>query len=106
MFGLRAEYSWCMWEYLWEVNEPGQYALQSRARSVTGQVQPATHDQRRGGYMINFVRSRHINIEPDRKSEAQPGDIAALLYDMDLFAEENIRFPLDVDLAYMDGAGI
>ena len=30
----------------------------------------------------------------------------ALLYDMDVFAQENIRYPLDVDLEYADGAGI
>ena len=27
LLGMRAPYSWTLWEYLWEVAEPGAYAL-------------------------------------------------------------------------------
>ena len=33
-------------------------------------------------------------------------DIDAIMYDMNAFAEENMRFPLDVDLLFSGGEGI
>ncbi len=56
--------------------------------------------------MINFGRPQRVQVEADVKSEAHGGDLEALLYDMDLFAEQNVRLPLDLDMAFTDGAGI
>ena len=36
LIGMRARYSWTLWEYLWEVAEPGVYNLLSRATSAGG----------------------------------------------------------------------
>lgn len=98
--------AWCQWEFVWDVREPGGYQIMARARSTAGHVQPTSHDSLRGGYMINFGRPQRVQVEADVKSEAHGGDLEALLYDMDLFAEQNVRLPLDLDMAFTDGAGI
>ncbi len=69
-------------------------------------MQPLSHDPLRGGYMINFVRPRPVTVLADRQGVAELADVDAFLYDMDLFAEDNIRLPLDLDLEFADGAGI
>src|SRR5262249_51913264 len=56
LMGLRAPYSWTLWEYLWEVAVPGRYALSARATSTSARVQPEHHDPLLGGYMIHFSR--------------------------------------------------
>ena len=106
LIGSRGKYAWCLWEYLWQVAEPGSYDLLARARSDSGKTQTVEHNPLRGGYMINFSRPRQVEVATERRGEDRPGDVEALLYDMDVFAEENIRHPLDVDLEYADGAGI
>jgi hypothetical protein len=47
-----------------------------------------------------------VRVEAARRAEAHRGDVADLLYDMNAFAEENARLPLDVDLAFTGGEGI
>jgi DMSO/TMAO reductase YedYZ molybdopterin-dependent catalytic subunit len=106
LVGPQAAYSWTLWEYLWEVAKPGPYELLSRAISRSGQVQPKEHDPLCGGYHIHFSRPVRVRVETARRSQDQTGDLTALFYDMNAFAEENHRLPLDVELIFMGGEGI
>lgn len=106
LIGPRAAYSWCLWEYLWEIGVPGPYRLMARAVSESGQIQPTEHDLLRGGYEITFSRPTDVTVERTQRGLAQRSDLSALVYDMNAFAEENSRLPLDVDLEYAEGAGI
>jgi DMSO/TMAO reductase YedYZ molybdopterin-dependent catalytic subunit len=106
LIGPRAAHSWTMWEYLWEVAEPGSYAIQVRAISESGRVQPATHDPLAGGYEIHHSRPIEVHVQAGRHIHAQPADVETLLYDMNAYAEENARFPLDIEMEYTQGEGI
>jgi hypothetical protein len=106
LLGPWAPYSWMMWEYLWNVREAGSYELLSRAVSVSGRLQPTQYDPSYCGYMIHFSRPIPVRVESRPGKEAAAGDIDALRYDMNAFAEANARRPLDVDLEYSLGAGI
>jgi hypothetical protein len=106
LIGLRAPYSWTLWEYLWEVAEPGIYTLLSRAMSASGKVQPLQHDPLNGGYLIHHSRPVVVRVEAAVVRTEQPGDAATLLYDMNAYAEYQARLPLDVDLAFTGGEGI
>ncbi len=106
MIGPRAPYSWSLWEYLWEVAEPGEYTLLARATAADGQVQPLRHDPLNGGYLIHHSRPTPVRVAAARRSQAARGDAELLLYDMNAFAEENSRFPLDVELEFAGGEGI
>lgn len=106
LIGPRAPYSWTLWEYLWEVAEPGDYTLLARAEAENGAVQPLRHDPLLGGYMIHFSRPTNVRIEGARRSHAQRSDLDTLLYDMNAYAEENMRFPLDVEMEFAGGGGI
>ena len=104
--GPRDRYSWCLWEYLWKVDSPGMYHIVARAVASNGEVQPQQHDPLRGGYMINFWRPVALQIEATRTRDDQRSDADTLLYDMNAFAEEKRRLPLDVEMDYTAGAGI
>ncbi|MFQ5731645.1 MAG: sulfite oxidase [Planctomycetaceae bacterium] len=106
LVGPRAPYSWTAWEYLWEVGGAGEYRLLSRAVSEGGQVQPMAHDQRFGGYLINFSRPNVVRVDPTRRSHALPGDTAAIARAMSDMAEERARLKLDVEMEFAHGAGI
>jgi hypothetical protein len=47
-----------------------------------------------------------VTVGRARTAPVPRGDAAALLYDMNAYAEENARFPLDVDLVFSAGEGI
>lgn len=106
LIGPRAPYSWTMWEHLWEVGRAGDYLLGVRAVSASGAVQPAEHATLYGGYLIHHYRLRPFRVEARRRVQDEPADASLLQYDMDAFAEENTRFPLDVDLQFAGGEGI
>jgi DMSO/TMAO reductase YedYZ molybdopterin-dependent catalytic subunit len=106
LLGLQAPYSWTLWEYLWEVAVPGDYSLVARAVSKSGKTQPKEHDPVLGGYMIHFSRPMAVRVESARQSQESWADADTLLYDMNAFAEENTRFPLDVELEFAGGEGI
>jgi DMSO/TMAO reductase YedYZ molybdopterin-dependent catalytic subunit len=101
-----ARYCWALWEYLWEVAEPGEYTLLSRAISTSGVVQPVEHDPLNGGYLIHHSRPRQVQIASGQRAVASHADLSTLLYDMNAFAEESARLPLDVELEFIGGAGI
>ncbi len=106
LIGPRAAYSWTLWEYLWEVAKPDSYGLLVRATATNGQVQPSRHDPLLGGYMIHHSRPIVVRLEEARRSAAQPADVDTLMYDMNAYAEENYRFPLDVEMEFSGGEGI
>ena len=106
LIGPRAPYSWTLWEYLWEVGAPGEHTILARAVSAGGQVQPSEHDALNGGYLIHHRRPRAVRVAATRQIQDRHADASLLLYDMNAFAEENVRFPLDVDLQFTGGEGI
>lgn len=106
LVGPQAPYSWVLWEYLWEVAEPGPYTLLARATSTSGRVQPLDHDPLDGGYRIHHSRPTEVRVEAASRSRAQYGDPYTLLYDMNAYAEEIHRLPLDVELEFAAGEGI
>ncbi len=89
LLGAPARYCWSLWEYLWEVVEPGDYTLLARAVSAGGRVQPVGHDPLNGGYLIHHSRPRAVQVASGPVVRAGHTDLAALLYDMNAFAEEN-----------------
>jgi DMSO/TMAO reductase YedYZ molybdopterin-dependent catalytic subunit len=103
--GPQAAYSWTLWEYLWEVDAPGDYGLLARATSARGIVQPIDHDALAGGYRIHHSRPTRVRVTTTRRL-AQPADAATLAWDMNAYAEENYRLPLDVELEFSAGEGI
>jgi hypothetical protein len=105
LLGLQAHYSWTLWEYLWEVEAPGEYTLLVRARSASGRFQPVEHDLLNGGYCIHHIRPLLVRVSGPRRWEPA-ADVDTLLYDMNAYAEENRRLPLDVDLVFTAGEGI
>jgi DMSO/TMAO reductase YedYZ molybdopterin-dependent catalytic subunit len=106
LIGQRAPYCWTMWEYLWEVGRPGDYSLLARATSAGGRSQPAQHDPLSGGYVIHFSRPVPVHVGVALRAADQVGDADLLLYDMNAYAEENTRFPLDVEMRFAGGEGI
>jgi DMSO/TMAO reductase YedYZ molybdopterin-dependent catalytic subunit len=106
LLGLQAPYSWTLWEYLWEIGQPGSHTLLARARS-RDRLQPAKHDPLLGGYMIHFSRPRQVRLEKAHQAEPLPlADFDTLLYDMNAYAESNSRLPLDVEMEFAGGGGI
>jgi DMSO/TMAO reductase YedYZ molybdopterin-dependent catalytic subunit len=101
-----ARYCWALWEYLWEVAEPGEYTLLTRGISTSGRVQPIEHDPLNGGYLIHHSRPRQVQVAGGQRAVAAHADLSTLLYDMNAFAEESARLPLDVELEFSGGAGI
>jgi DMSO/TMAO reductase YedYZ molybdopterin-dependent catalytic subunit len=106
LIGPRVPYSWSLWEYLWEVAEPGRYTLLARAVSSSGQVQPSQHDPLLGGYLIHHSRPNVVQVLRTRRTREERADAETVLYDMNAYAEENTRFPLDVKLEFTGGEGI
>jgi hypothetical protein len=94
-----------MWEYLWEVIAPGDYAILARATSSSGRVQPAEHDSLNGGYLIHHSRPVPVNVAASPLASDYAHE-QTILYDMNAFAEENMRLPLDVELEFTGGGGI
>jgi DMSO/TMAO reductase YedYZ molybdopterin-dependent catalytic subunit len=106
LLGARTPYCWTLWEYLWEVAEPGDYTLLTRAVSESGRVQPLQHDPLNGGYLIHHSRPVPVRVQAGVAVQARLGDAETLLYDMNAYAEENIRHPLDVEMEFAAGGGI
>ena len=102
LMGPQAPYSWTMWEYLWEVSSPREYTILARAISSRGRVQPAEHDPLNGGYLIHHSRPLHVRIDAFSRRATN----GSIMYDMNAFAEENMRLPLDVELEFIGGEGI
>jgi DMSO/TMAO reductase YedYZ molybdopterin-dependent catalytic subunit len=104
--GPKAPYSWSLWEYRWEVAEAGEYTLLAKATSTSGRVQPLSHESLNGGYLIHHARPLSVRIETARRYVTLQADVNALVYDMNAYAEENMRLPLDVEMEFAAGEGI
>lgn len=104
--GPRAAYSWTLWEYLWDVSEPGDYEILARAVSEDGTIQPAQHDENRGGYQITFSRPTHVRVDADRESTDLLGDVSSLQNEFAAVARERSKMQLDADMELTSGAGI
>ncbi len=105
LMGPQAPYSWTLWEYLWEAESPGEHTVLVRATSSRGRVQPAEHDPLHGGYLIHHSRPLCLRVAAGRHA-VDHADAAAILYDMNAHAEENMRLPLDVEMEFSAGEGI
>ena len=106
LLGPCTAYCWTPWEYLWEVAEPGEYVLLTRAISESGRVQPSSHDPLNGGYLIHHSRPIAVSVKAGLPAQARHTDAETLLYDMNAYAEENMRAPLDLELEFAGGGGI
>ena len=106
LLGPRSPYCWTPWEYLWEVAESGEYTVLTRAVSESGRVQPSQHDPLNGGYLIHHSRPIAVRVQAGIPVLSGRVDAETFLYDMNAYAEENIRHPLDVELEFAAGAGI
>jgi len=105
LMGPRAPYSWTLWEYLWEAESPGEHTVLARATSSRGQVQPADHDALNGGYLIHHSRPLRLRVAAVRRATDYT-DAQTIMYDMNAYAEENMRLPLDVEMEFSAGEGI
>ena len=105
LMGPQAAYSWTLWEYLWEAESPGEYTILVRATSSRGRVQPMEHDPHNGGYLIHHSRPLSVRVAASRRP-IEVADVHTIMYDMNAFAEENTRLPLDVEMEFSAGEGI
>jgi DMSO/TMAO reductase YedYZ molybdopterin-dependent catalytic subunit len=105
LMGPQSPYSWSLWEYLWEAESPGEHTILARAISSRGRLQPAEHDTLNGGYLIHHSRPLEVRVAAGGRAAAI-ADAQTLLYDMNAYAEENMRLPLDVEMEFTAGAGI
>ena len=76
-----------------------------RATSSRGRVQPAEHDALNGGYLIHHSRPLCVSVAAIPLA-TEYAHAETIMYDMNAFAEENMRLPLDVELEFFGGAGI
>lgn len=106
LMGPQAPYSWTLWEYLWEIAEPGDHSLMARTTSTGGRVQPMEYDPLNLGYQIDFCRPVPVRVAAATRTYAEIGNPDALLFDINSYAEENMRLPLDVEAQYSGGGGI
>ena len=79
--------------------------IAARATSACGVVQPLDRDPLNGGYRIHHSRPTRVRVTSARRL-AQPADAATLVWDMNAYAEEDYRLPLDVELEFSAGEGI
>ncbi len=105
LIGPQAPYSWTLWEYLWEAESPGELTVLVRATSSSGRVQPADHDPLHGGYLIHHSRPLCVHVAALSGAETY-SDAQTIVYDMNAYAEEKMRLPLDVEMEFSAGEGI
>jgi DMSO/TMAO reductase YedYZ molybdopterin-dependent catalytic subunit len=108
LVGPQAKYSWTLWEYLWEVEEPGDYELMARAISASGEVQAMQHDYHRGGYLITYCRPMAVHAAADERRSDTLGDFNALRREMAAVASRRFSRRLDAELEMelLSGAGM
>jgi hypothetical protein len=58
------------------------------------------------GYQIDFCRPVPVRVAAATRTYAEIGNPDALLFDINSYAEENMRLPLDVEAQYSGGGGI
>jgi sulfane dehydrogenase subunit SoxC len=57
-------YGWRSWSYSWELQEPGEYELCTRATDAVGNIQPRDNDEawNVGGYGVNVVQGVSVVV--------------------------------------------
>jgi DMSO/TMAO reductase YedYZ molybdopterin-dependent catalytic subunit len=105
LMGPQAPYSWTLWEYLWEAESAGELTILVRATSSSGRVQPGEHDALHGGYLIHHSRPLELRVAAVHRP-AEYADALTIMYDMNAYAEEKMRLPLDVEMEFNFGEGI
>jgi DMSO/TMAO reductase YedYZ molybdopterin-dependent catalytic subunit len=64
-------HAWRRWKFDWLTpTQPGQYTLLARAEDANGDVQPDTHDQRYGSYVINHTLPIEVFVDDPTGSPA------------------------------------
>jgi DMSO/TMAO reductase YedYZ molybdopterin-dependent catalytic subunit len=64
-------HAWRRWKFDWLTpTQPGQYTLLARAKDANGDVQPDTHDQRYGSYVINHTLPIEVFVDDPTGSPA------------------------------------
>jgi DMSO/TMAO reductase YedYZ molybdopterin-dependent catalytic subunit len=104
--GLQQPYSWCQWEWLWNVSRPGEYTLMCRAHTESGQTQPFEYDANNLGYLINVVIPRAVRVVADQPARAGYADDMSWIDSMEAFAENNTQHPFDLKMKFTSGDGI
>jgi DMSO/TMAO reductase YedYZ molybdopterin-dependent catalytic subunit len=104
--GLQQPYSWCQWEYLWNVMTPGEYTVMARAHAESGEAQPLEYDLNNLGYLVNVVTPRIVSIHAGHEVKGDFANAEMWADTMLAHAEENTRRALDVELVFAGGEGI
>jgi DMSO/TMAO reductase YedYZ molybdopterin-dependent catalytic subunit len=107
LIGPQAPYSWTLWEHFWHAHSPGELTVLVRATASSGRVQPLEHELLHGGYLIHHSRPLRLWVaDVERPAEYEYADAQTILYDMNAYAADNVRLPLDVAMEFTGGEGI
>ncbi len=104
--GIRAPYSWTLWQYAWRPTQPGPCRLMSRAISESGRMQPLRHDPLCGGYLIHYSRPIDVEVAPTWGADSADYTSGAAKRAFDQAAEDRSQMNLDVEMRFGDGGGI
>ena len=63
LIGLQQTYAWRHWEYLWEVEEKGDYTIMARAIDTEGRRQPENAHWNVLGYGNNGIREHAVAVK-------------------------------------------
>ena len=63
------------------------------------------HDSLNGGYLIHHSRPLSLRVAVFHRA-AYHADAQTIMYDMNAYAEENMRLPLDIEIEFSAGEGI
>ena len=58
-------YAWRQWQFIWEVQDPGEYTVMARATDRSGNHQPMAADWNVLGYGNNGVREHAVTVQID-----------------------------------------
>jgi hypothetical protein len=61
--GPNEPYAWRQWQFIWAVQEPGEYTLMARATDQTGNQQPMEAAWNVLGYGNNGVREHAVTVQ-------------------------------------------
>ena len=58
----QATYAWRLWEFPWQVAQPGTYTLMARATDTSGATQPFAYDLDLNGFEVNHVQPVPVQV--------------------------------------------
>ncbi len=62
LIGPNERYAWRLWQYIWEVQQTGEYTLMARTRDAAGNRQPETARWNVLGYGNNGIREHAVTV--------------------------------------------